>query len=104
MTFSETAAALRKLADGLEKVLEKHDGKDREIGSPTPLLEGDASVGAAAFLCYLRDLFTGTPKEAWTRDELLVLFETMSRDPEIFPCGIGQLVWQLDDEDEDSKT
>ena len=92
MSTTETAHTLRRLADALEKV------GPGPTGFVKALLDGDAAVGAASFLCYLRDCFTASGKDVWRREELLVLLETMSRDREMFPCGIGSLMWQMDAE------
>jgi hypothetical protein len=78
-TMERCALALRKLPP-----MPTHNRK--------PMLEGDFAVGAALFWSYLRDCMTGTPKESFTRDELLVLLETMSRDGEMFPAGVIELI------------
>ena len=56
-----------------------------------------AATGAAAFLCYLRDLFTASEKEQFSRAEILVILETCSRDTDWFPSGIGQAMWNMED-------
>jgi len=61
-----------------------------------PMLNGDHAVGAALLWTYLRDLFTTTPKDTFTRDEVLVLLETISRDGEMFPPGILEQVANCD--------
>ncbi len=97
MTFQETASAMRRVADGIEKIAKdfKHDPDN---GKPKPMLEGEAGAGAAVMLCYLRDLITASSHEQWDRGTLLVLLETMSRDAEVFPCGVGELIWQAEDD------
>jgi hypothetical protein len=72
-------------------------GSARISDPPKPMLNEDAALGAAAFLCYLRDLFTATPTQAFTQAEILVLLETCSRDGEIFPMGIGTLMWDCEE-------
>lgn len=60
-------------------------------------LTGDVAIGAAGMLVYLRDLITISGKASFTREELLVIFETISRDPEIFAEGQGILLWEAED-------
>jgi len=98
MTFTETAAAMRRLADGIDKIV-KQQGHDAETGKPKPMLDGEAGVGGAALLCYLRDCVTTAGRDSWDRPTLLVLLETISRDAEIFPCGVGATMWAAEDED-----
>ena len=90
MTAQQAGTSMQKIGKCLVQI-----GRDLPFG-PDPVLEGDVAVGAAAFLCYLRDCITGSPKGIWSREELLVLLETMSRDREMFPCGIGNVLWALD--------
>lgn len=52
-----------------------------------------------AMLCFLRDLFTGD-KQQYTTAEILVLLETLSRDPDIFPNGEGVAMWNEPNLDE----
>lgn len=92
MSTTEIARTLRRLANALEKV------GPGPTGFVEAVLDGEAAVGAASFLCYLRDCLTASDKDVWRREELLVLLETMSRDGELFPCGIGSLMWQMDAE------
>lgn len=91
MSTTETARTLRRLADALEKV------GPGPTGFVKAVLDGDAAVGAASFLCYLRDCFTGSKKDAWRREELLVLLHEMAHDKEMFPCGIALLLWEMED-------
>jgi hypothetical protein len=60
------------------------------------MLDGDFAVGAALFWSYQRSLITGAGKEIFTRDELLVILETLSRDAEIFPPGVVELIANCD--------
>jgi hypothetical protein len=96
MTPQETASAMRRVADVVEKI-----GSGSIAKFPKSILDGEAAVGAAGFLCYLRDCLTGSPKEIWKREELLVLLERMSCDGEIFPVGTGRVMWQMDNEEID---
>jgi hypothetical protein len=88
MTANEIASTMRNLASAVEKV----EGLSELWHSDA--LQPEAAIGAAGFLCYLRDCLTVSGKDVWTREELLVLLETMSRDPEVFPGGIAILMWQ----------
>jgi hypothetical protein len=99
MTLTETAAALRRLADSFDKVAKNNPGAANPFGHKTPTLDEEQATGAALLLCYIRDLLTNSPRENFPREDLLVLLETISRDGELFPNGAGQLVWQLDDEE-----
>lgn len=99
MTYTEMASAMRRVADALDKVVKLHRG-DMDTGKPQAMIEGEAAVGAAGLLCYLRDLFTQSKHETFDRATILVLLETISRDEEIFPCGIGTLMWGMEDDDD----
>ena len=83
----------------LAAVLEKMPSRDLRL-FPDSILKEEAAIGGAAYLCFLRDCLTKSAKDVWTREELLVLLETMSRDGEMFPCGIGSLMWEMEDEGE----
>ncbi len=100
MTFSESAQAMRRMADVLDKVV-KAQGRDADSGKAKPMLEPEAGAGAAVLLCYIRDLVSCGNRENYDRGTLLVLLETISNDPEIFPCGIGRLLWAAENEDEE---
>lgn len=99
MTFTESAEAMRRCADGIDKVI-RSQGKDTQTGNPTPMLDGDAAIGAALMLIYLRDLFTAANRDQWDRPSILVALEAISRDQEVFPTGVGRVMWQCE-EDED---
>lgn len=61
-------------------------------------LDPEHALGAAIMLCYLRDLIMlPGGRDHWTREELLVLLEIVSTDPEIFPDAIGIQMWNLPD-------
>jgi hypothetical protein len=64
------------------------------------MLDGDAAVGAAMMLCYLRDLITVSPRLDYGQSDLLVILEAVSRDHELFPTGVGQVLWACELEDE----
>ena len=73
--------------------------KQATVGdSRKPMLSADSAVGGAAVLCYVRDLLTNTPRDQFNRDELLVLLERISADQDIFPLGVGVMMWDVDDE------
>lgn len=93
MTAIETAAALRRVADAVQQA-----GSPSLAKFPTAMLQGEAAVGAAGYLCYLRDLITASPIQFWSQVELLVLLETMSRDREVFPLGIGVVMWDMEEQ------
>ncbi len=93
MTTQQMASAMRRVADAMEKVPGGNIWK-----KPETQLDGSLAVGAAGILCYLRDLFTLSDREHYSRADILVILETCSRDGEIFPCGAGQLMWQAQDE------
>lgn len=90
MTTRETAATLRRLADAIDKL----PGKLPIAGG----IDEDCAVGAGAMLVYIRDLLTTSPRGEYSTGELLVPLETISRDPDIFPAGVGNLMWAAEDE------
>lgn len=96
MTFSQAASSMRRLADAFDKI-----GGSNNCNKPAPMLDGDLAVGAASFLCYLRDLFTGAGKDQFSREEILVILETCSRDAEIFPAGVAILMWNMEEHEEE---
>lgn len=65
---------------------------------PQAMFQGheSAAIGAASILCFLRDNFTTTPKETFSRDELLVLLESICGSTDFFPGGIGHQLWGMD--------
>lgn len=81
MKGQEAAASLRKLANVLEKYnsvpIPKKDALDEEL-----------QLGAAAMLMFIRDLFTVSGKDAFTRDEILVLLNMLQNDRDIFTIDI----------------
>lgn len=96
MTYYEAASAMRRLADVFDKV-----GKNAKTGAPKPMMSEEMATGAAIMLTYLRDLVTTGNRDVYPREDLLVLLETMSRDNEMFPCGVGRLIWDQVTEDDD---
>lgn len=56
-------------------------------------------AGCAGMLCYLRDLFTITDREQYDRAEILIILESISRDSDWFPTGIGVKLWGMEDEE-----
>lgn len=97
MTLTETASTMRSCADAIDKAVVRI-GRDPDNRREQPVFDADQAVGAAAFLCYLRDCVTASPHETWSRGGLLVLLETCSRDAELFPAGVGTMMWDADDE------
>lgn len=84
MTGKQAAETLRRVADVLERV------------GTLPRLESDPldpeqQIGAAVLVAFLRDLFTTAGKEQFTRDEILVLLNTLQNDPEIFSVDLVTL-------------
>lgn len=98
MTFTETAAAFRRLADGIDKVI-RAQGADTDTGVAKAMLREDAAVGAAVMLTYIRDLATQANRDSWDRPSLLVMLECISRDAELFPCGTGVAIWNAEEEE-----
>jgi hypothetical protein len=59
----------------------------------------EMQTGAAFLWWYLRELLTVTPKEIFTRDELLVLLDTIQEDHEFFlPNNLALIADAADDE------
>lgn len=103
MTLLETAEILYSIAARLKDFA----AKDPYATWPHQIkgLGPESAIGAAALICYVRDLITSSPKEDYSRGELLVVLETISNDDEIFPLGTGRLLWQVEfnDDTPDSK-
>jgi hypothetical protein len=97
MTFREMASAMRRLADGIDKIVASHGDEDNKRDKP--MLDEEPALGAALLLRYIRDLVTNANRDEWDRGSLLVLLENISRDNEIFPCGIAKLVWAEEQEE-----
>lgn len=97
MTFTETASTMRRVADAIDQVVK--DMGDTDNGSPKPMLTSEAATGAAVMLCYIRDLVTCGDRDSFDRPTLLVILETISRDAEIFPYGVGKTIWAADDKE-----
>ena len=98
MTFTEAAAAMRRVADAIDHVV-KSAGRDGTAG-PNPEFDGEMAVGAAAMLCFIRDLVTAADCEMG-RPEFLVMLETISRDHQLFPNGMGHVMWNCEDDVDD---
>ncbi len=95
MTTRDAASAMRRIADVFDKmpsVKMKDQHQDQ--------LQGDFALGAASMVCYLRDLFTLTDRHQFSQAEVLIMLEAISRDHELFPLGVGRLMWEMEDEDE----
>lgn len=103
MTFSQSANAMRRLADEIDKVVAKIG--DSQASKFTPQFTEGQAVGAAILLCYLRDLITASADNVvWDRPRILVLLHTIAEDNELFPCGVARILWQVEDEDEENQT
>lgn len=93
MTTHAFADTLRRIADALEKMPEEAFLKEKPA-----FTDEHQIVAIAAFWGYLRDLFTGTPKDVFTREEILVLLETIGRDTEMFPApNLIEQIAELED-------
>ena len=92
MTTKDLADTMQRCADALRKLEETH------MTGEKPVFQGDYAVGAAIFWSYLRGLLTEAGKDVFTRDELLVLLEAMSRDNEMFPAGLFEFIGNLESE------
>lgn len=64
-----------------------------EAQAVTDDLPQEARYGMANMIAYLRDVFTVTPRDNFTRDEILVLLKITADDSEIFPNGEGAEIW-----------
>lgn len=47
----------------------------------------EQEIGAIAILVYLENLVASSPKETFTREEVLMILECVGNDPEIFQPG-----------------
>jgi hypothetical protein len=94
MTIHELADSFERMACALRKV---QDGKFRK--GEVPKMDGDMQLGAAFLWWYLRDLLTITPKKSFTRDELLVLLDTIQRDADFFTPNVLSLIADAADEE-----
>lgn len=92
MTTKDLAGTMQRCADALRNMPEMI------VPGEKPIFEGEYAVGAAIFWAYLRGLLTAAGKDDFTRDELLITLETISRDLDMFPGGLLQLVGSLDQE------
>lgn len=88
MTVTDLADRLTRTADALRR---GPMAKETIPGSK-PYLEDDFAVGAAMLWAYGRDLLTVADKETFTREELLVCLELISRDAEVFPPGVIEMI------------
>lgn len=48
-------------------------------------------VAALSVLDYVSDLFTSSPRESFSRDEVLVILNAVRNDPEIFDAAVVAL-------------
>lgn len=95
MTFTDQARSMRRIADAIDRAVAM-DKTDRETGIAKPLYDGEMAVGAAMMLLYIRDFVTAWNAE-FDRPMMLVALEAMSRDPDLFPCGIAKLMWDVEE-------
>lgn len=95
MNFTETAAAMRRLADVMDELATK--GTNIDNGHPVPMFNEQQAVGAASLIVFLRDLVMASDRKVYDKATLLVMLETVSRDAALFPCGTGTLMWQMED-------
>jgi hypothetical protein len=86
MTLHQLADTHTRLGEALRRL------PDEPIFIKQPKLTGEYAVGAALFWSYLRDLVTAAERDSFTREELLVLLEVVSRDAELFPPGLFEAV------------
>ena len=63
-----------------------------------PAFEGELLIGTAIFWSCLHLLLTDSPKEIWRREEILVLLETIQRDPELFVPSLLQMLSDIEQE------
>jgi hypothetical protein len=60
------------------------------------VVKADAVMGMALMICFMRDLYTGTPKDVFTREEILVHLRTLAECEDLFPNGEGVQMWESD--------
>jgi hypothetical protein len=92
MTARELGAEYVAMGQALQRL----PTPDAQVADHAPALDGQAAVGAAAFLCYFRDLLTATPMETFSRGKLLAMLETISRDGDLLPAAIGMRMWDME--------
>lgn len=98
MTYKDIPSSLRRIASALEKSPESAAAFFPGERKSAYFAE-DQAVGAACMLVYLRGLFMDSGRPIWDIPALLVLLETISRDPDLFPLSIGTLIWEAEDTD-----
>ena len=81
MTGREAAAALRKLASVIEPFAHVPFIKRNHM-------DEECQMGAASMLMLIRDLFTITGKEMFTRGEILVLLNDLQNDRDVFTIDL----------------
>lgn len=92
MTLKELASDYTRIGAKLSAL----ESGNSSLPFPRGLMDADCAAGGAAILCFIRDAFTATPQEAWSRGEILVLLEILSHDSDLFPCGIGTMMWDCE--------
>src|SRR6516165_6702794 len=79
-----TAHGLANVLEGIARALRQHAHELETANRPKPALQGGLSIAAAIFWSYLHGLLTDSRKEIWRRENILVLLETIQREPELF--------------------
>lgn len=96
-TLDRISAKLKTLPDGPNPF---------SLGNEPAIADEDMIIGAAFLWMYLRDLLTTGPKEHYSRGELLVVLDIISRDTELWPAAhmlkqIADAMCAEDDEEGD---
>ena len=86
MNNKELAESLRKVASVFERVPEYCSIRK---GEP---IDSELQVGAAAMLIYIRDCFTISNKDIYTRDEILVILNLIQNDQYFFSLDLVTLM------------
>ena len=94
MNPREAAQYMRAAAD----VMDQLDGRIDTVAKKPAVPPAEAAA-AAVMLCYIRDLVTAANNPLGTA-EVLVMLEMISRDSDIFPCGVGVAMWDSQEEAE----
>lgn len=94
MDTHELASAMRRIADVFDKL------ENVKLAPGKPMLNESIQPGAAAMLIYLRDCFTVARKEVYTRDEILVILNTIQTDRELFTADVVSLMDKISSEED----
>jgi hypothetical protein len=93
-----TAHELADVLEGIARTLRQHAHELQTDNRSKPVFEGELLIGAAIFWSYLYGLLTDSPKEIWRREEILLLLETIQRDPELFVPNLLQMLGDVERE------